>query len=115
MRPPHPVQHTRSPLTVLHLLARLTDRINTTFGLKKYLNSVEQELYPKKPTPHSKQQLRALYMFLFPFLKEEGQKSLPGDMAIAVLSIVLAPKYPVAKSFVEYAQVSQPGRNEGDA
>lgn len=36
--------------------------------------------------------MRSFYSFLFPYLKEEGQKSLNGEMAVAVWGIVLGPK-----------------------
>ncbi|GAA5947454.1 hypothetical protein JCM3765_001684 [Sporobolomyces pararoseus] len=57
------------------------------------------------PTTNSKKdQFSSFYEFLFPFLKEEGQKSLPKDMAITVLSIVLGEKYKLGKEFAEFAQ-----------
>ncbi|ORY55313.1 Cullin binding-domain-containing protein [Leucosporidium creatinivorum] len=84
-------------------------KINTTSGLKKYLLDVEKTLYPSsasaKQTNHygAEGHLRDFYTFLFPYLKDEGQKSLNGEMAVAVWGIVLGPKYAIAKSFVEYA------------
>ncbi|GAA5970147.1 hypothetical protein JCM11641_000286 [Rhodosporidiobolus odoratus] len=47
---------------------------------------------------------KSFYSFLFPFLKNEGAKSLPPDMAIAVLTVALAPKFELAKAFVEFAE-----------
>ncbi|BGP22933.1 hypothetical protein JCM10295v2_001824 [Rhodotorula toruloides] len=46
---------------------------------------------------------RRFYAFVFPFLKNEGAKTIPGEMAVAMWGTVLAPKYPLAESFVEYA------------
>jgi hypothetical protein len=79
-------------------LVYFTNRINTTAGLKKYLLDVEKSLYPsgKQANNHyggsDTQLLRDFYTFLFPYLKEEGQKSLNGEMAVAVWGIVLGTK-----------------------
>lgn len=96
-------------------------RITTSPALKKYLTSIESTMYPAappkkkssssasaaaRPDNYADQQLCDFYAFLFPFIKEEGQKSLNGQMAVAVWGVVLAPRYPIAKSFVEYASVS---------
>lgn len=54
---------------------------------------------------YADEQLRNFYTFLFPFLKDDGQKSLPGELAVAVWGIVLAPRWGVAKKFVEFAAV----------
>lgn len=43
---------------------------------------------------------------MFNFLKTEGQKSLQGEMAIAVWSIILSPRFEIATEFVEFATVS---------
>ncbi|GAA6044633.1 hypothetical protein NBRC10513_004511 [Rhodotorula toruloides] len=48
-------------------------------------------------------EFRRFYAFVFPFLKNEGAKTIPGEMAVAMWGTVLAPKYPLAESFVEYA------------
>ncbi|PRQ73931.1 hypothetical protein AAT19DRAFT_15498 [Rhodotorula toruloides] len=53
-------------------------------------------------------EFRRFYAFVFPFLKNEGAKTIPGEMAVAMWGTVLAPKYPLAESFVEYATVSPP-------
>ncbi|KAK4058659.1 hypothetical protein OIO90_000103 [Microbotryomycetes sp. JL221] len=52
----------------------------------------------------TERRFESFYNFLFGFLKEEGQKSLKGEVAIAAWSIVLSPKYTTAKQFVEYAE-----------
>lgn len=44
--------------------------------------------------------------FTFPFLREEGQKSLGGETALVAIQIVLVPKYPLA------AEVSPSFRGE---
>jgi hypothetical protein len=53
-------------------------------------------------------EFRRFYSFVFPFLKNEGAKTIPGEMAVAMWGTVLAPRYPLAESFVEYATVSSP-------
>lgn len=58
-------------------------------------------------------EFRRFYAFVFPFLKNEGAKTIPGEMAVAMWGTVLAPKYPLAESFVEYATVSFAGHAVG--
>lgn len=54
----------------------------------------------------SNPQFTSFYQSLFPFLKAEGSKSLPKDMAIPVFEIVLGEKFKLGKEFVEFANVS---------
>ncbi|TNY17577.1 Cullin binding-domain-containing protein [Rhodotorula diobovata] len=42
---------------------------------------------------------RQFYTFLLPFFRAEGAKTLPADTAKAMWSVVLAPKYELAKGF----------------
>lgn len=69
---------------------------------------MEKDLYAEKTGSGTGDDIdfRKFYSFLFPFLKETGQKSLTGELAVAVWGIALAPKYPLAKEFVDYASVS---------
>ncbi|GAA5863911.1 hypothetical protein JCM1840_005819 [Sporobolomyces johnsonii] len=75
-------------------------KIESVDQLKKHLMAVEKTLYG----PHSSdEEFRSFYSFLFPFLKAEGSRTLPPEMAIAALSVAIAPKYPLGEQFVEFA------------
>lgn len=80
----------------------LPSRIDSSDKLKKELLSLEKTLYSKGSTDEA---FSSFYTFLFPFLKADGAKIVQADVAVAVLEIVLAPKYELGKAFVEYAQV----------
>ncbi|CEQ39888.1 SPOSA6832_01446 [Sporobolomyces salmonicolor] len=68
--------------------------------LKKHLMAVEKTLYG----PHSSDaEFRSFHSFLFPYLKAQGLRSLPPEMAIAALSVSIVPKYPLGEQFVEFA------------
>ncbi|BGP14004.1 hypothetical protein JCM10213_005589 [Rhodosporidiobolus nylandii] len=77
-------------------------KIDSSDKLATELNALEQTLYG--PNSNDPELFRDFYLFLFPFLKNEGAKSLPPDMSVAVLDVALAPKYDLAKAFVEFAQ-----------
>ncbi|KAK4702906.1 hypothetical protein P7C70_g3309, partial [Phenoliferia sp. Uapishka_3] len=79
-------------------------KINSNAGLKMYLNAAEKSLFGT--AGQSTPEYRAFYAFLLPFMKEEGQKSLEGETASALWSVILAPKYKIAQEFVEYTTVS---------
>ncbi|GAA5872480.1 hypothetical protein JCM3774_006834 [Rhodotorula dairenensis] len=49
-------------------------------------------------------EFRKFYAFLFPFLKSEGAKTLPAEMAIPLWSISIAQRYDLAQLFVEFAE-----------
>lgn len=80
------------------------NRIATNEELKNYLIGVEESLFGSDSTV-AESDFRSFYRFLFPFLKDEGQKSLGGDMAIAAWSLSIARKYPIAQSFVDFVSV----------
>ncbi|KAL6073857.1 DCN1-like protein 5 [Balamuthia mandrillaris] len=75
-------------------------------GFKKLgCDSVEKikEKMPKLRDELSEPELfKNIYRFVFTFAKEAEQKCLDMDMAIGMLDIILAPRYPLAKSFVAY-------------
>ncbi|KAL8278018.1 hypothetical protein RQP46_009650 [Phenoliferia psychrophenolica] len=73
-------------------------KVNSNATLKAYLTAAEKALFSSASTPD----YREFYKFVWTYVKEEGQKSLAGEMASALWGIVLAPKYKLAKSFVEY-------------
>lgn len=50
----------------------------------------------------------AFYLFLFPFVKSESAKTVPPEVAIPLLSISLAERHELGKSFVEFATVYFP-------
>ncbi|GAA6006482.1 hypothetical protein JCM11491_004979 [Sporobolomyces phaffii] len=79
--------------------------IRTSTALASHLEATKATLYSEfdELDPTSKQAFSSFYQFLFPFLKEDGQKSLPPGTAIAVLDLVLGPKYELGKQFVEFA------------
>ncbi|GAA5890381.1 hypothetical protein JCM6882_008814 [Rhodosporidiobolus microsporus] len=76
------------------------DKIDSSDKLKKSLQSLEALLYGPDASAF---EFRQFYAFVFPFLKNEGAKTLPPEMAIAVLGVVLAPKFELAEKFVEFA------------
>ncbi|GAA5831522.1 hypothetical protein JCM5353_007654 [Sporobolomyces roseus] len=90
--------------------------IRTSSELSSHLTSLESTLYPSTPAspsssiasidlpPAAQKSFSSFYSFLFPFLKPDGSKSLPPQLAIPVLSVALAPKYKLGKEFVEYAE-----------
>jgi len=78
--------------------------ITDTMSLKSFLVANEMTIYPDDPAPMANSQFKQFYTFLFPYLREEGQKSLRGEIAQAVWSIVLVPKFPLANSFIEFTQ-----------
>ncbi|GAA5845285.1 hypothetical protein JCM11251_006388 [Rhodosporidiobolus azoricus] len=77
------------------------EKIDSSDKLKKSLLAAEKALYSSSPTSPS--EFRAFYSFVFPFLKNEGAKTLPPEMAVAVLGVVLAPRFELGKKFVEFA------------
>ncbi|GAA6026909.1 hypothetical protein JCM8097_005954 [Rhodosporidiobolus ruineniae] len=89
-------------------------KIDTSAKLSSELLALESALYPPSSAADEDSQdsyiasaataeFRSFYAFCFPFLKNEGSKSLPPEMAIAVLGVVLAPRFELAKGFVEFA------------
>ena len=62
--------------------------------------------YPIHATQSYSVNFADFYKFIFGYLKEEGPTSLKGEMAIALWSVCLVPKYPLASSFVEFVTVS---------
>lgn len=84
---------------------RERNSITDTMSLKSFLVANEMTIYPDDPAPMANSQFKQFYTFLFPYLREEGQKSLRGEIAQAVWSIVLVPKFPLANSFIEFTQV----------
>lgn len=92
------------------------DRINSSAALKKYLTEVELELYPSRSDDEGSsatvddhlsadEQLTKFYGWLYPYFQED-EDSIDGEIAVSIWDLVLAPKYPVAKGFVEFASVS---------
>ncbi|GAA6001043.1 hypothetical protein JCM10207_007386 [Rhodosporidiobolus poonsookiae] len=77
-----------------------SQKISSSEQLKTELDLVHQNLYGPNALDSD---FGAFYRFLFAFLKNEGAKSLPSDMAVAVLSVVLKPKFELAEAFVEFA------------
>lgn len=100
-----------SSLRLVLNLCPLSDSIDSSDKLKSFLIKSEKSVM----TPHESAveaktspdalAFRQFYTFLFPFLRPEGAKTVPAEMAIAMWSVVLAPKFELAKRFVEYATV----------
>ncbi|GAA5866028.1 hypothetical protein JCM8547_002919 [Rhodosporidiobolus lusitaniae] len=96
-------------------------KIDSSDKLKAELVSLEKLLYaPVEPVaadpqydnddesdavyqPDSDPLFRQFYAFLFPFLKNEGAKTVPPEIALAMLSVALAPKFELGKAFTEFA------------
>ncbi|BGP53905.1 hypothetical protein JCM8202_006098 [Rhodotorula sphaerocarpa] len=70
-----------------------------------HLRAVLQEEYDEVFDPGWGDEVRfgAFYLFLFPFVKSESAKTVPPEVAIPLLSISLAERHELGKSFVEFA------------
>ncbi|GAA5878266.1 hypothetical protein JCM16303_002708 [Sporobolomyces ruberrimus] len=95
--------------------------IRTTASLASHLERLKSQLYspPSTEPTHSsspsvpkstnetkdqKTLFKSFYEFLFPFMKEEGSRTLTKDTAIAVLELVLSEKFELGREFVEFAK-----------
>lgn len=58
----------------------------------------------------SEEDFRRFYLFLFPFLKSDGAKTIPAEMAIPLLGISLGERYELGKAFVDFATVRRGAR-----
>lgn len=105
--------------------AVLGPRIDSSDKLKKFLVQQEKSLLESRAGSKGKtaesidtdaeeepdaafdaanEAFRQFYTFLLPFFRAEGAKTLPADTAKAMWSVVLAPKYELAKGFVDFAE-----------
>lgn len=71
------------------------------------LSASLQKLYDTilDPASSTAADFRDFYSFLFPFLRSEGAKTLPAEMAIPLWSISIAQRYELGQSFVDFAEV----------
>lgn len=70
------------------------------------LSASLQKLYDTILDPASTAaEFRDFYSFLFPFLKIEGAKTLPAEIAIPLWSVSIAQRYELGQSFVDFAEV----------
>ncbi|KAI8390367.1 Cullin binding-domain-containing protein [Blakeslea trispora] len=53
-------------------------------------------------------EFKRLYLFSFQYVKSTTQKSMDVETAIALWSILLEPKYPIIKSFIQFIQQMKP-------
>ncbi|OBZ81514.1 DCN1-like protein 4 [Choanephora cucurbitarum] len=53
-------------------------------------------------------EFKQLYLFTFQYVKSTTQKSMDVETAIALWSILLEPKYPIIKSFIQFIQETKP-------
>ena len=73
------------------------------------LSASLQKLYDAILDPASTAaEFRDFYSFLFPFLKIEGAKTLPAEIAIPLWSVSIAQRYELGQSFVDFAEVRVP-------
>ncbi|POY76640.1 hypothetical protein BMF94_0232 [Rhodotorula taiwanensis] len=68
--------------------------------LKDSLLAVHRQLFDSEA---SEEDFRRFYLFLFPFLKSDGAKTIPAEMAIPLLGISLGERYELGKAFVDFA------------
>ncbi|GAA5973837.1 hypothetical protein JCM8115_006489 [Rhodotorula mucilaginosa] len=70
------------------------------------LSASLQKLYDTilDPASSTAADFRDFYSFLFPFLRSEGAKTLPAEMAIPLWSISIAQRYELGQSFVDFAE-----------
>ncbi|SCZ97044.1 BZ3500_MvSof-1268-A1-R1_Chr4-2g06951 [Microbotryum saponariae] len=80
------------------------DSVKSTYELKKWLLDVEKTLWPEKPSERSDAQLHEFYLFLFSYMMPEGQKTLPGDVALTIWDLVLARRFETGRAIVRYGQ-----------
>ena len=71
------------------------------------LSASLQKLYDTilDPASSTAADFRDFYSFLFPYLKSEGAKTLPAEVAIPLWSISIAQRYELGQSFVDFAEV----------
>ncbi|KAI9477902.1 MAG: potentiating neddylation domain-containing protein [Benjaminiella poitrasii] len=53
-------------------------------------------------------EFKQLYLFTFNYVKSTGQKSMDVETAVALWHILLEPKYPIIKSFIEFIEATKP-------
>ncbi|KDE03363.1 hypothetical protein, variant [Microbotryum lychnidis-dioicae p1A1 Lamole] len=80
------------------------DSVKSIYELKKWLLDVEKRLWPEKPSERSDAQLHEFYLFLFSYMMPEGQKTLPGDVALTIWDLVLARRFETGQAIVRYGQ-----------
>ncbi|SCV69541.1 BQ2448_2561 [Microbotryum intermedium] len=89
------------------------DSVKSTLELKEWLLKVEKTLWPDEPIERSDAQLHEFYLFLFSYMMPEGQKTLPGDVAITIWDLVLARRFETGLAIVRYGQSFAEGTFRG--
>lgn len=94
-----------------------SNRISDSVTLKAHLLAAETSLYNENGTPSAYSQygidpkvtsfeaFKKFYFFIFNLVKTEGQRALDGDTAIALWTVVLVPRFPLAADFCEFGAV----------
>lgn len=66
---------------------------------------LEAALYPQATSSlGGNDNFKAFYTYVFNLMRDEGQKSLAGETAVAVWGVVLVFKYPLAQEWCDYCQ-----------